>query len=42
MEVKKQLQMAGDSSTLAIFLFVNKAVLPPSGLASKQLLDYWY
>jgi len=39
MEVKKQLQMAGDSSQVAIFLFVNKVVLPPSATLMSQIYD---
>jgi len=37
-EVKKQLQMVGDSS-LAIFLFVDKTVLPPSALLMSQIYE---
>jgi len=38
-EVKKQLQMVGDNSSVAIFLFVNKAVLPPSALLMSQIYE---
>jgi len=39
MEVKRQLQVTGDHSAVAIFLFVNKSVLPPSGTLMSQIYE---